>query len=83
VRFNPEVTVHFKATDEDRRFKSQYFIIKVLEEDLAKDPHDARALMYLGNTFATVGNLTASYNAWRRLAALTTTTTKESQGRFI
>jgi hypothetical protein len=41
-RFTPEVRVKFQATDVDRRFRSQYFIIKVLEEDLAENPKDTR-----------------------------------------
>lgn len=71
-RFVPEVKVRFQATDGPRRFQSQYFIIKILLEEIEKTPKDARTMMYLGSTYATVGNHTESYYWWGRLAEVTT-----------
>ena len=38
----PEIRVNFIATDSDRRFKSQYFIISILEDEVHKNPKDTR-----------------------------------------
>lgn len=61
VRPVPEVHVLFNATDGPRRFQSQFFIRKILEEDLAKNPNDTRSIYYLARTNSGVNNHSQAY----------------------
>ena len=52
------------------RRKSQFTIIRILQEEVAKNPRDARSWFYLGRTHASVGNRTAALHAYERLSAV-------------
>ena len=78
----PEIRVKFSATDTDRRFKSQYFIISILEDEISKNPLDTRSYFYLARTFHTVGNFTASIWAYKKLAEVTRWDEEKYEGRY-
>lgn len=62
----------FSATDGERRFQSQFFIKKILEEDLERDPHDTRSIYYLARTNSGINNHTASFYYYDLLAKRST-----------
>ena len=59
---------YLNATDGDRRYKSQWFIKKLLEEDLEKDPNDTRSIYYLARTNSGINKHTAAYYYYDLLA---------------
>ena len=63
-----DIDVLFNATDGERRFKSQWFIKKILEEDLEKDPNDTRSIYYLARTNSGINNHTAAFYYYDLLA---------------
>lgn len=63
-----DIDVMFNATDGERRFASQYFIRRILEEDLAKDGNDTRSIYYLARTNSGVNNHTQAYYYYDLLA---------------
>ena len=67
-RSEKDLEVLFNATDGDRRYKSQWFIKKLLEEDLEKDPNDTRSIYYLARTNSGINNHTAAYYYYDLLA---------------
>ena len=67
-RSEKDIDVLFNATDGDRRYKSQWFIKKLLEEDLEKDPNDTRSIYYLARTNSGINNHTAAYYYYDLLA---------------
>eukprot|EP00455_Lapot_gusevi_P046749 TRINITY_DN6200_c0_g1_i3.p1 TRINITY_DN6200_c0_g1~~TRINITY_DN6200_c0_g1_i3.p1 ORF type:complete len:632 (-),score=89.95 TRINITY_DN6200_c0_g1_i3:145-1827(-) len=81
-RPSPDVRVNFRATDTDRRFKSQYFIISILEDELRKNPKDTRSLFYVARTYSTVGNHTAALDAYRRLSEASSWDEEIYEGKF-
>ena len=64
-----DIQVAFNATDGPRRFQSQFFIRKILEEDLARNPNDTRSIYYLARTNSGINNHTQAYHYYRLLAA--------------
>jgi glycosyltransferase involved in cell wall biosynthesis len=67
-RSKVDINVKFNATDGPRRFKSQWFIKKILEEDLEKDPNDTRSIYYLARTNSGIDNHTAAFYYYDLLA---------------
>jgi hypothetical protein len=68
-RATPEpLRVDFRATDHDRRFRSQYLIQNTLEKELAIRPNHTRSLFYLARTYAVVSNWTFAYSTFEKLA---------------
>ena len=63
-----DIDVLFNATDGERRFKSQWFIKKILEEDLERDPNDTRSIYYLARTNSGINNHTAAFYYYDLLA---------------
>ena len=63
-----EILVAFNATDGPRRFASQFFIRRILEEDLARNPNDTRSIYYLARTNSGVGNHSQAYYYYDLLA---------------
>ena len=63
-----DIGVLFNATDGERRFKSQWFIKKILEEDLERDPNDTRSIYYLARTNSGINNHTAAFYYYDLLA---------------
>lgn len=57
-----------QATDPDRRHNSQYFILRTLEEDIVKNPNDARTLLYLARTQMELQNYTESMKWYGEMA---------------
>ena len=53
---------------ESAAFKSQWFIKKLLEEDLEKDPYDTRSIYYLARTNSGINNHTAAFYYYDLLA---------------
>ncbi len=49
---------------------SQFTIIRILHEEVARNPRDSRSWFYLARTLAAVGNRTAALNAYERLGAV-------------
>jgi glycosyltransferase involved in cell wall biosynthesis len=67
-RSHKDLNVLFNATDGPRRHQSQYFIRKILEEDLARDPYDTRSIYYLARTNSGIDNHTAAFYYYDLLA---------------
>jgi hypothetical protein len=65
----PEVMVRFDATDGPRRMESQRQILNILLEDLANDPKDTRAMLYIARTYGALQEWQACYDMYAQLAA--------------
>lgn len=57
-----------QATDGDRRFKSQYNILRILLEDLERNENDTRAMFYIARTYSTVGNHSEAFRYYEMLS---------------
>lgn len=62
------IDVKFNATDGERRFQSQFFIRRILEEDLEKNPNDTRSIYYLARTNAGINNHSEAYRYYDMLS---------------
>ena len=63
-----EIVILFNATDTERRYQSQFYIARILEEDLQKNENDTRSLYYLARTYGGVGNHSAAFHYYDLLA---------------
>jgi len=66
------IRVRFNVTDGPRRFASQFFIKRILEEDLAKNPNDTRSIYYLARTNAGIGNHSEAFKYYDMLSKVST-----------
>jgi tetratricopeptide (TPR) repeat protein len=64
----PHIQVKFRATDSQRRHKSQYRIRDFLEMDYKDDPTNARTIIYLARVNGLLGNYSRSLFFYEQLA---------------
>ena len=62
------IDVFFKATDGPRRFQSQFYIKRILEEDVVRNPNDTRAMFYLARTNSGINNHTEAFKYYSMLS---------------
>eukprot|EP00475_Leptophrys_vorax_P008040 TRINITY_DN15151_c0_g1_i2.p1 TRINITY_DN15151_c0_g1~~TRINITY_DN15151_c0_g1_i2.p1 ORF type:complete len:418 (-),score=76.60 TRINITY_DN15151_c0_g1_i2:11-1264(-) len=66
----PDTYIKFRVTDFERRAKREFTILKILKEEVAKDPGDTRSSFYLARTYSAVGNHSAAIAEFERRVSL-------------
>lgn len=66
----PETFIKFRVTDPERRGKREYIILKILQEEVTKNPKDTRSSFYLARTYNVIGNHSAALDEFRRRVSL-------------